>query len=107
MIIRHIHYASERETQTETQEKQASEELQSEEEKCMEADVHQHGTSQAAREESWLPWKQGRLPLEEMILNKPLNINPVGVCRGQTSRQCQTFTAPYYISGFILSSRWH
>jgi len=31
MIIRHIHYASERETQTETQEKQASEELQSEE----------------------------------------------------------------------------
>lgn len=52
MIIRHIHYASERETQTETQEKQASEELQSEEEKCMEADVHQHGTSQAAREES-------------------------------------------------------
>lgn len=31
MIIRHIHYASERETQTETQEKQAPEELQSEE----------------------------------------------------------------------------
>lgn len=49
MIIQHIHYASEREreTHTETQEKQASEEK-----KCMEADVHQHGTSQAAREES-------------------------------------------------------
>lgn len=65
------------------------------EEKCMEADVHQHGTSQAAREDSWLPWKQGRLPLEEMVLKKPLNINPVGTCR-----------APFYISSFILSSRW-
>ncbi len=74
----------ERETQTETQEIQASEEIQSEEERCMEADVHQHGTSQAAREELWLPWKQGRLPFEEMLLNKPLNINPVG--RVQTSQ---------------------
>lgn len=79
MIIRHIHYASESDPNRNTRETGIRRvTVRRSEEKCMEADVHQHGTSQAAREESWLPWKQGRLPLEEMILKKPLNMNPVG-----------------------------